>query len=310
MKKWMKVFVSIIVSLCVLIAVVPTVVYLSRGNLSNTELPQDFSEKICENAFENNADVRIMSSNLLVHYKSWGGLPAKPRAKKYVEMLKVYKPDVIGVQELSDGWYCCLKHNLPDNYKLLYPLTTGAFVRMTAMIYNSDTLELLESGNFAYEQGDNPRLRRVVWAVFENKENGKRFAVTNTHFDLLREGREAELTKVMESQVNELSKCVEGLAEKYNCPVFSVGDFNTMEDTVDTKPIDIPAIYNSLSDKYTDTKFVAVNKLCGDAQSWEYPSYDHIFMSGSAETEAFCLMSYDCFTDMSDHYPIFADIRL
>jgi len=309
MKKGKIIILLIAVIVCIAITV-PSAVFLVRGNISNIDLPEKFINNASEDAFDNTADVRIMSSNLLVHYESWGGLPAKPRAKQYIELLQAYKPDVVGIQELCDEWFCCVNKNLPDGYKMLYPLSTGAFVRMTAMIYNSDTLDLIDSGNFAYEQGDNPRLRRIVWAVFEVKKTGKRFAVTNTHFDLLRDGREEELTEVMNSQTDELLKLVDNIANEYGCPVFSTGDFNTMEDTEFTKPIDIPAIYNRLSQNLTDAKFISENRFYGSEQSWEYPSYDHIFFKGDAGVKAFCIMSYDYLTDMSDHYPIFADIIL
>lgn len=303
-------FVSIMICFCLLAAIVPVSVYSARGSLRNMDLPPDFRESLAADAFENTADVRIMSSNLLVHYESWGGKPAKPRAIKYAEMLNTYKPDVIGIQELCDSWYCCVKNNLPEGYKMLYPFSTGAFVRMTAMVYNADTLDLIECGNFAYEEKDNPRLRRVVWAVFEAKASGKRFAVTNTHFDLLRDGREEELTAVMHSQANELLNCVDEINQKYDCPVFSVGDFNSMEDTELTNPIDIPEIYNKLSQQLTDAKFSSNKQILGAKQEWNAPSYDHIFIKGNARVEAFCLMSYDYLADMSDHYPIFADIAL
>ncbi len=310
MKSKLKTALSVIICLVLLITIIPFSVYAVRGNLQNTELPHDFKNELTADSFENQADVRIMSSNLLVHYKSWGGLPAKPRAKQYIEILNSYKPDVVGIQELCDSWYCCIKKNLPDGYKMLYPVSTGTFIRMTAMIYNADTLELTESGNFAYKQNDNPRLRRVVWAVFKVKETGKQFAVTNTHFDLLREGREEELTAVMKSQAEELLNCIDEISKKYNCPVFSVGDFNSTEDTPFTKPIDIPEIYNTLSAKLTDTKFNCDNQICGTKQEWDYPSYDHIFLTGNARAQVFCLMSYEYLSDMSDHYPIFSDIKL
>lgn len=310
MKRKFKILFSVIVCFCLLVTIIPYTVYSVRGRLDHDDLPENFEQNILSQAFENAADVRIMSSNLLVHYKSWGGLPAKPRANRFIGMLNAYKPDVIGVQELSDEWYCCIKNNLPEGYKMLYPVSTGTFVRMTAMLYNADVLDLIDSGNFAYEINDNPRLRRVVWAVFEVKATGKQFAVTNTHFDLLREGREDELTQVMNSQASELLSCVDNLSDEYNCPVFSIGDFNTMEDTAQTRPIDIPEIYNKLSQKLTDTKFVSENRIYGSEQNWDYPSYDHIFSNGNADVKAFCIMSYDYLTDMSDHYPIFADIVL
>lgn len=137
-----------------------------------------------------------------------------------------------------------------------------------------------------------------------------RFAVTNTHFDLIREGREEELTAVMESQRNETIRFSNELKEKYSCAVFSTGDFNTMEDTEFTAPVDIPAIYNSLAASLQDTKYAARIQVCGNAQDWDYPSYDHIFLNGKAKIEAFGVLSYDYLSDMSDHYPIIADAAL
>ncbi len=304
--------ITYIILLCFIISVtvVPAVVYSVKGNISGVSLPDGFTQKVQETVYENNGDVRIMSSNLLAHYESWGGSPAKPRAKMYCNILEAYKPDVIGVQEMCDSWYSLLRQNLPDGYKMLYPFTSGAFVRMTAMIYNSNNLYVIDSGNFSYKKHDNPRLRRVVWAVFEMKSTGKRFAVTNTHFDLLREGREQELSLVMRSQAQELTECIDAIYSNYNCPVFAVGDFNAMEDTDSTDKIDIPEIYNTLSDNFKDTKFCCENQLCGKKRKWTSPSYDHIFMKGDAEICAFTLMSYGYLSDMSDHYPIFADVKL
>lgn len=53
-----------------------------------------------------------------------------------------------------------------------------------------------------------------------------------------------------------------------------------------------------------------VCQSCGGKQAWDYPSYDHIFIKGGARADTFALLSYDCLAEMSDHYPIFADIAL
>lgn len=309
-KKITKIIISIILVFAILIATVPTAVFLVKGNYKSAQLPQGFEDELNANAFANSSDIRVMSSNLLVHYKSWGGTPAKPRAKQYIKLLEAYQPDVIGIQEMSDEWYCLLRNNLPKGYKMLFPFSSGVFVRMTAMVYNSNTLDLIDSGNFKYSQGDNPRLRRVVWGVFKVKKTGEQFAVASTHFDLLREGREEELTAVMKSQAKELIDFDNDTYKKYNCPVISVGDYNTMEDTANTKPIDIPEIYNTLAENLTDSKFNCANQVCGTEQEWSFPSYDHIFIKGDAKADTFALLSYKCLADMSDHYPIFADIEL
>ena len=180
----------------------------------------------------------------------------------------------------------------------------------TTIVYNSNTLKLTDSGNFEYSQRDNPRLRRVVWGVFEVKDTGKRFAVTSTHLDLLREGKEQELTEVMQTQAKELIEFDNNTYSKYDCPVISVGDYNTMEDTPQTKAIDSPAIYNELANNLNDSKFSCEHQICGTEQAWLYPSYDHIFIKGEAKADTFALLSYKWLSDMSDHYPVFADIAL
>lgn len=278
-----------------------------KGGLKGYELPEGFSTELSANAFENTADVRIMSSNILVDYESWGGTPAKLRGKQYIEVLKTYKPDVVGIQEMSDEWFDIICNNLPDGYKMLFPVSTGIFTNMTAMIYNSNTLKLIDSGNFKYNQGDDSRTRRVVWGVFET-ENGKRFAATSTHLDLIREGREEEETEIMKSQANQLIDFANGTNEKYGCPVICVGDYNCMEERENNILIDIPEIYNLLASQLTDAKYSSKNTVKGVMTMANYP--DHIFIKGNASAETFAFLSYKCLENMSDHYPIFADINI
>lgn len=81
-----------------------------RGNYDDYILPKGFEETI-KNADSDRSDntyARIMSSNLLVNYESWGGTDARKRAKMFGMVLDKYQPDVIALQEMSDQWYCCL----------------------------------------------------------------------------------------------------------------------------------------------------------------------------------------------------------
>ncbi|MDE6110992.1 MAG: hypothetical protein K2F65_03635 [Eubacterium sp.] len=308
MKKISKKLIALGLILCT-VAVALTIFYNEKGDISEVQLPIDFESRLEDDAFDHTGDIRIMSSNLLVDYKSWDGKPVKPRAREYLSLIDAYKPDVIGVQEFCESWFCAVNYNLPDGYKVIRPLSTGLLLRMSSMIYNSDTLNLIQSDSFAYQMGD-PRLRRIAWALFEEKATGKYFVVTNTHLDLLRDGQNEELSNVMRSQRDEFLQCIDALADTYECPVFSVGDYNTAEESSSTREEDIPEIYNSIAKELVDTKFVSKNQVCGTEKRWSSPSYDHIFMKGNAEINSFCLMSYDYLTDMSDHYTIFADVTL
>lgn len=72
MNQKLKIVAAVIICFCLLVTIIPFSVYSVRGNISDFALPDDFEERLPEDAFENNSDVRIMSSNLLVHYDSWG----------------------------------------------------------------------------------------------------------------------------------------------------------------------------------------------------------------------------------------------
>lgn len=290
------------------IITVPTV-FAVRGNLGGESLPEEFTAGMEREdpALAQGANTRIMSSNLLVHYASWGGEPAKPRAKRYIAMVEAYQPDVIGLQEVCGSWFACLYHNLPDGYKFIDPLTTGLFVHMTSMVYNANTLNLIDHDQIVYSEGDNPRLRRVVWALFERKDNGGKFIVTSTHLDLIRENKEQEELATMTVQANELIALVRDLSAQYGCPVFSTGDFNAMEDGRNHGEYDAPEIYAMLAESLTDTKTVADVKKSGTDLGIDEPTYDHIFLYGSVPIRQFQILSQPYRTPVSDHYPLFVD---
>lgn len=310
MKKVIKIIIAVILCIILVAGIVIGGIFVSRMSLKNVELPENFQENLEKDAFENDSDIRVMSSNLLVHFNSWGGKPVKPRAKIYVNMLEEYKPDVIGIQECSDAWYSALVKNLPDGYKMLNPFKLSITCSMTGMIYNEETLDLIDYGYFTYTEKDNPRLRIVNWGVFKDKETGKTFAATNTHFSLIVGGREEETEAVMKSQVSEISAFIDKLNKEYNCPVIAVGDYNTMENRPETKPSDVPQIYESLCEEFNDAKYIAEKTVTGPEVDFDFPSYDHIFICGDVEVETFALLAYDYMTPASDHYPIFADINI
>ncbi len=303
----------VIISLCAVIAAVPIVgtgVYYIRGNLGKGETSAEFKAGIEKNAVAPaDGEVRMMSANLLVGYKSWGGREVKPRAKMFCELLDAYRPDVIGLQEVCDGWFAALR-NMPDGYKFVDPVNTGLFVNMTTMAYNSNTLELVEKGKITFEEGNNPRLRRVVWALFEVKATGKRFVATSTHLDLMSSDDDEEKLQIMNSEAEKFINLSNELKEKYNCPVISAGDYNSMEPTEETRKMDAPSIYTYLAEKLKDCKFNTNNRYCGSSWSLEQPVYDHLFLNGEAEISRFELLSQPYLDKMSDHYPIFADIKL
>lgn len=288
------------------------IVYNIRGSLPKDNLPAEFTDKLKNDDAEkkNTTDTRIMSANLLVHYESWGGTDAAERAKMFIEVLNTYSPDVIGAQEVCDQWFCCLNKNMPEKYKFINGVKTGLFSEFTTIIYNSDTVKIVEKGSEKLTNGTDRRTRRIEWALFERIDNGKQFIAVSTHFDLLHENKIAEELPILQSQAEHLSAFTETLSKKYNCPVILTGDYNSMEDTLKTRDVDAKEIYIYLSEKLTDVKKSALRAKSGNGWSLSEPVYDHIFLKGDCDVTLFRLLSDLSFSEMSDHYPIFADFDI
>lgn len=282
-----------------------------RGGIEKYALPDGFDQGMQQvDSSKQNDEVRIMTSNLLVHYKSWGGTDARPRAKMFFETVNIYKPDVIGVQEVSGQWHNCLMRN-KGNYKMLYPVSTGALMRMTALMYNTDTLNLIDKGQMKYDKGNDARLRRAVWGIFESKATGKKFAVISTHFDCIRTDEEELMLSYMKTQTKQINEISDSIKEEYGVPVFCVGDFNTKNSGEGVDPVmDAPEIYEELCKTLTDTRLIAEENASGDALGADDPTWDHIFLNGEAKINRYAIVSPETLSGMSDHYPIFADITL
>lgn len=311
MKRVMK---MVAIILCVIIVLGISGAVLGahiRGGIDKYSLPDGFDQAMQQvDSTKQDDEVRIMTSNLLVHYKSWGGTDARPRAKMFFETVHTYQPDVIGVQEVSDQWYDCLMRN-KGNYEMLYPVSTGALMRMTALMYNADTLNLIDKGQMKYDEGNDARLRRAVWGIFESKETGKQFAVISTHFDCIRENEEELMLSYMKTQVKQINEISDNIKDEYGVPVFCVGDFNTMNQGEGVNPImDAPEIYEELCLTLTDTRLVAQEKASGDALDADAPTWDHIFLNGEAQINRYAIVSPQALSEMSDHYPIFADVKI
>lgn len=284
-----------------------------RTDLSGQSLSSEFTKGIEQSGgFEltDGADIRIMSANILVRYKGWGGTPVKSRALMFAEVLNKYKPDVAAIQEACSDWHKCIEKTVGDTYEFVQPRFDLFRTSLTTMLYNKNTLNLVDSGRVKYSQGDGPQHRAITWAVFETKEDGKRFAAMSTHFDLLRLKDTEKEYDIIFSQAEELFAFIDELSEKYDCPVFSAGDYNACETQGDIGEAAGVLIYEKVAEKLSDVKYMTENRIYGSEIGEKDPCWDHIFLSGNAEIKAFRILSDSYLSPLSDHYPIYADISL
>ena len=253
-------------------------------------------------------EVRIMTLNLLAHYKSWGGKPVEERSDIFFSIRDGYSPDVLGLQEMCSDWYNEINKQ-KSNYKFVSPLKTAFPQKMTAILYNSDTIELIDSGSITFSDCWNFKSRRAVWGVFRHKKINKIFTVVNTHLSFL-EKLEEENFFTQTCQVNELYSVTQFLELQYPYPIFVIGDFNTKRRVSCQKSVINSGSYGILNSLYTDSEDIAKNKFCGENFNFNNTLIDHIFIKGDVTVKNLSLLSQNCFSSLSDHYPLFADIKL
>ncbi len=251
----------------------------------------------------NGADFRIMSFNILS--EEWATNAGQgPRISGVVGCILEYKPEIIGIQEVSTLWYKELKERIGDEYEFVNSSVFGVRnYNYTALAYRKDSVELVDSDYFAYSQGNDPRLRLINMGVFKLKSSQKQLVVINTHFN----GDREDIAKV---QANEFVTKVNEYKKKYDCPLIATGDYNCSEGS---------APYNIMMniDGFAEAKHTA--KSTGVLYSTGHPlntkpspattSIDHIFYTGNVVPLYFTTLMDDYLLFASDHCPIFADFK-
>ncbi len=244
--------------------------------------------------------IRLFSYNILSDNILYGGSPVALREKEMCALLSALSPDVAALQEVSETWFDVLKNN--DSLRFVdcfYNLSKP----MTLTLYNKNTLTLIKSGSKPYQLNHNPRLRRIDWAVFTQKSSQRIFATVNTHLSVFNDSTTENM-----NQADELISFCRILEEKYCCPVFILGDFNSFDrKTNNDKKCDV---YDYISLYAENVKITAKTLTTGNIIDVYSPKLDHIFVKGKCETLSFNLLCYNEISHLSDHYPIFADVIL
>ena len=235
-----------------------------------------------------NAVVRVMSYNLLVDNEDYDwGTPLGERPNGAVAYILSTRPDVIGIQEASRGWYSAFREKLKGEYDFAEPdfgaLEDGS---CTGLMYDVKKLRLVASEQIIYSISNNERMRLVDVGVFERISDGKRFAVSSTHLDSEYPG---DRTAERLVQIDELIGIAKRYVSEYGCPFISTGDMNITPD----KP---------------EYKALTENGVFSDADSAPLPHVvDHIFHTYGVKPIAVTLGNDETVKGASDHLPLYAD---
>lgn len=248
--------------------------------------------------------LRVISFNLLADTQGFGGSPAETRAPSAAEILRAFKGDVLCLQEVSPGWFSCLKMNIGGIYKAVQPVRTAVFSKMNVIMYNTRAVTLIKSGSVQFSVGNDTRTRFAVWAVFEHRQSGKSYAVINCHFNLIKSNIDTGNSLSAANQSNELCALADSLYRSFACPVIAAGDFNCREHRTET---DSSYIYSRLVSYFTDARTAAESVFVGAQKRFESTSGDHIFITGTADVKSYNILALPHSETVSDHFAVFAD---
>ena len=253
------------------------------------------------------ADIRIMSFNILSERYGIVDYTAS-RAELLGILLEAYRPDIAGVQEACANWKKYLDI-YGGNYRLINATRPDKGENYSVILYDTTRYDLVDNGVVPYSQGNSLYGRNMGWGVFRSRESGKLIAVISTHLDIHKDPEVNDANRKV--QVNELTAFVKNLQEKYKCPVFATGDFNSMQTSTEI------TTFRAGSGMWC-SKFDAAKTL-NDYGS--IPGFgakpvsggnviDYVF--GTPDTSCLCsfIITGNSVSEISDHRPVIADIKL
>ncbi len=254
-------------------------------------------------------NLRVMSYNVMHPgggYNETGiPQPVKERSDAFLSIINEYCPDVIGVQEALTDWHIAFYQDLVENGTYLQACNGEDTFFLTTLLYNGETLELLESEILDIDPGNETRV--VNFALFQHRSSKEKFVVFNTH-----PSNKAE--KVENHHKIILDLVSTKLKEYPDLPVIMTGDYNASE----TSPL-----YSNLMStlNVTDAKYSAKELIhsCGtyfnggwggEVNPNTKAAIDHIFVNDKVQSNTFSVIIDGGVENVSDHLPIYADVTL
>ncbi|MCQ2428032.1 MAG: endonuclease/exonuclease/phosphatase family protein [Clostridia bacterium] len=281
---------------------------LAAGGKLNIGTDLNISGKWLSDSAEplaSDADIRVMSYNILT--EKWGGTDTSPRAERLGAMLDAYSPDIVGIQEVCSIWVKYIPIYCGDYAHVCLVRPDGG-ENYSTVLYKKDKYELVDSGVIPYSMSANVYCRNMGWAVLRDKATGKNVAIISTHWDF--NDGEINRDNYRKVQAEELSAQVKKLQDKYNCPVFTTGDYNTIQSSGSMNYF--RSINNMWCWKFDSLKML--NNYGSASNLGTLPGQggnviDYVF--GTKDTtplQSFVVVNFDT-ANISDHQPVITDVK-
>ncbi len=298
----------------------------------------DSSDSVTDTVAETKAvDLKLLSNNIRIDNSGSSAALLK-------EAYAAVDADVLALQEVDDDWYNALKLEsllsdigytmvpVPDEFKSDIYGPDDAESNRNPIFYKADKFELVEHGRKLYDAFSFPgatkngsplygyRSYSYTWALLKEKSTGLQLVVISTHLNAGVQHAEAtkeEIGKAGEYRLksaSELVKAIKNFETKYNCPVVSVGDYNS---NLESDPYGLlTRQYNSARKKATTTVNMEYNTSCnfGQAPKEEKGAIDHCIYSKKGITgnhfETLLKAGRVNTYSYSDHVPIYFEFTL
>lgn len=252
----------------------------------------------------------VMTYNIKLDYPKEGENSWTNRKDFFINQLKFYEPDILGVQEAMPNQMKDID-SLLDSYSFVGVgrddgKDAGEY---SAIFYKKNQFTILKSSTFwlsktpeKVSMGWDAVCNRVcTYALFQNRITKKTFWVFNTHFDHVgTEARKQSAILIMK-KITELNTG--------NSPVILMGDFN-----MEANHESIKFIENHLN----DSKSIAINKYGphGTFNNFEFDKpvarrIDFIFLSKDITVNKYAVLSDSInYHYPSDHFPVYLKLTI
>ena len=246
------------------------------------------------------------------------------RAKGFARVYKELAPDIIGLQEAAAMLPNYVMTELLNQTEIPYAMLWG---RDTPIIYRVDKFELVDSTYDIYPEGipgfegefNNLLTKSYCIGVFRVKENGKLLIFATTHLWYKTEEQQSGSDFARTYQLGILMDKIEQFKEKYDCPVFMMGDFNAYYDS--------DAVRSALNRGYVSAYHLATDyrdETCGyhhcagdryegfENKKTVNESIDQFMVKDAKEgsIKRFDRFYPEYYYPLSDHFPLFIDVEL
>ena len=253
---------------------------------------------------------------------------AEYRLKRFMPLFKEIAPDIIGGQEVSAYMAKLLKLYCQEAENP-YAIIWGGY---TPLLYKTDKFELVDTEYLYYPETyegfegkfNDAGSKSCNLGVFRCKQDGKLFIFATTHlwwmeeYDPKIKYSRVGSDRVRTIQLSMACDMIKKYAKKYNCPAILGGDLNTYYRS--------EAIQTALASGFDHAHDVATD-YADDTNGWHHcgrdgfvpmvhkpfsEAIDHILVHNAPKDMVVRFDRYtpDYYVSLSDHSPVFVDIKL